>query len=404
MTLKSVEQEPIPGRNQEGEWTAFQEKDPFNGFLVSGYLNRTPKGMLYGALHITSVEGKPCDQFVWATPKQNYPYDYEETQKEQEIVFPEIAKVKVYEKLDGTNILAYRYQAPIPGGESWQDVVSYKTRLLPFMNKKYISLWKEMLVRYPDIPDIVLATGCNLSFELYGRRNQNMVLYETPLDTALLFGVRPGEPESSIVSPDELETGSLKLPKLIKTLDRGSDLKVAYHEVQAWLNSELKAEQEGNMLDIHGGLEGTVWYAYSEEGLLQYKCKPELLLDSYYIQSVAIPQHSIATTIMNAFEDREEPDYHYIASLLGEEFSKEKIAKREFIIRELLEETLERVRTERDLGEKVLALYEKSGLDFKTQKGQVLGMIARELGAGLSKQEKKKISQVAFNFLNQRFG
>ncbi len=307
----------VPGLGKEGDWQPFDEIDPFNNIRVKGYLNREAIGKTYGALHIQEVDGLPCDQFIWPTPKQQYPFFDDPETREMILRFPEISKVKVYEKLDGTNILAYAYLAPDGSSESecnasreWHPIVSYKTRLQPFMSRSFVVLWKEILVTHPDIPQLVLDNTCNLSFELYGRRNQNMVLYDTHLDAGLLFGVKPGneDRDSYIIAPDELQRGSLTVPELIRTIDEDTDLVQVYAEIRSWLGEKLVFELKDNELDILGGLEGTVWYAYAGDELLQYKCKPEMLLDSTFTKSKSIPAHSIRTTVLNAFEDLEKPD------------------------------------------------------------------------------------------------
>jgi len=395
----------VPGRGMEGDWTAFEQIDPFNNIRVEGFINRAPQGKLYGAMHILAVDGAGCDQFVWPTPKQQYPHHFDPVTDEMSICFPTLTKVKVYEKLDGTNILAYAYKAPSretgDGDAGWRTVVSFKTRLQPFMTPQFVKLWKEVLEMRPDIPELVERNGCNLSFELYGRKNQHMVLYDTQLDAGLLFGVIPpgtdGE-HSAIVAPDELDVGSATVPKLIRTIDGDSDMVRVYQELRAWLDDNLQVERQDDEIDIKGGLEGTVWYAYTDGELLQYKCKPELLLDSSFAHARSIPRHSIRTTVINAFEDLEDPDYDYIVSLLREEYSDEKIAKREFIIREVLKE----ITDDMAVRKVILEIYDKSGLNFANQKNQVMRLIAEKLLADVPKgPERKKLSKIAFKYLDR---
>jgi hypothetical protein len=50
---------------------------------------------------------------------------------------------------------------------------------------------------------LVDKNGCHISFEMYGARNAHLIQYETPLETAVLFGVRPGD--ASVVAPFELD-------------------------------------------------------------------------------------------------------------------------------------------------------------------------------------------------------
>ena len=407
-----------PGRGRGGKWVEFCEPDPFNGgIVVKGYLNRTSKGRAYGALHIVEVDGQPCDQLIWGTPKQQYPYVTDRRSGEVSTLFPPIDRVRVYEKLDGTNVLAYAYQAPVlrsesdsfaAGGESrgieWRTMVSYKTRLQPFMAMRFKEFWDEVLALHPDIPGLVELNGCNLSFEMYGKKNQHMLLYEVGLDAALLFGVTPGmDPNgletSRVIPPDELETGTVSAPELIRVLDSATDLTRAYVDIRAWLNDQIQEEQKVEENDLVQGMEGAVWYAHSREGVLQYKCKPDYVQDIHFMNKNAIPRHALRTTILNAYEDTDDPDLDYVLELLKEEFSKELLEEN----RGKVSSMLAYVKDEMQVKRMVLDIYKQSGLDFATQTAGVMRAVARELLADVPKgtTRRKRVSQMAFKMLSQ---
>ena len=164
----------------------FSERDPFNGGApVGGWISRATDHR-YGALVITSVDGRPMpSQVVHCTPKIPYPFDRNGIYR-----FPEADRIVVVDKLDGTNIFAFSYTAP-GGGRR----VSFKTRLMPFVGNRaqgrFLELWQQVLEKYPAIPPTVLASGLGASFEMYGYRNAHTVLYDVALDAATLFAVDP---------------------------------------------------------------------------------------------------------------------------------------------------------------------------------------------------------------------
>jgi hypothetical protein len=83
----------------------FDVGDPFNDDLrLRGFLCQKPDHR-YGALAITHVGDAEAPQLILATPKLHYPFG-----KDGSFHFPPIKAIQLYEKLDGTNVLAFRYQ------------------------------------------------------------------------------------------------------------------------------------------------------------------------------------------------------------------------------------------------------------------------------------------------------
>ncbi len=108
------------------DYSEFTEIDPFNPQNeVFGYISRKSTEY-YGALIITKVNGKELlPQLIMGTPKMHYPFDSREDGT-RNYHFPIAKNIEIYEKLDGTNILAYFYS----DGEF--RYLTYKTRLRPF--------------------------------------------------------------------------------------------------------------------------------------------------------------------------------------------------------------------------------------------------------------------------------
>lgn len=97
----------------------FDATDPFNdGIRLEGFLCQRPDHR-YGALALLRVDRRAVPQRIFATPKLRYPFG-----RDERFCFPAIQRAHLYEKLDGTNVLAYQYEDAV--GERR---VTYKLRL-----------------------------------------------------------------------------------------------------------------------------------------------------------------------------------------------------------------------------------------------------------------------------------
>ena len=147
----------------EAKWLqAFDAEDPFNGNKrLCGFLCQKPDH-LYGALALTHVDGKDVPQTILATPKLHYPFG-----RDGSFHFPPIKRILIHEKLDGTNVLAYRYR-----DSAGDTFTTYKLRLAPVLRNSrwgpFLDMWQERLERYPNIPQLVAKNDCHISFEMYG--------------------------------------------------------------------------------------------------------------------------------------------------------------------------------------------------------------------------------------------
>lgn len=147
----------------------FDTTDPFNnGLRLEGLLSQRPDHR-YGGLALLRVGGEPAVQAIYATPKVGYPFG-----KDGRFHFPPIQRVHLYEKLDGTNVLAYRYR---DAGGLWRQ--TYKLRLAPTLrNSKwgpFLDFWQELLAKYPPIGQLVEVNRWHVSFEMYGARKQSLL-------------------------------------------------------------------------------------------------------------------------------------------------------------------------------------------------------------------------------------
>lgn len=368
------------------DYDEFCEKDPFNPKnVVMGFVSRKPTEY-YGALIITHVNLKKVSpQLIMGTPKMFYPFTAREDGT-RNYRFPLTSKgmtnkIEVYEKLDGTNVLAYTYTV---GPDLF---VTYKTRLRPFLNEgskwgKFVSMWNEAAADYKQVIRKMLMEGYNLSFELYGARNPHLVMYKVPLAFALLFAVTN---VGNITPPSKLNTRGLPCVPLLKSIDR--DYVWNYEQLQKELNNELSQTEDG----YYTGVEGTVWYVSSAGKYLQLKCKPEVIETIHFSAgSKDINKQVILATCWNALENVEVLTTDFIKRLLLEEFRPELIESSHYRI----ERCIEFVKGELVFRDSVLDAYKATGMNILTQKKEVM----RAMSSKFDRKVMKKVYSTITNF------
>lgn len=349
----------------------FDVEDPFTGLALRGFLSRRPDHR-YGALAITHVDGRPALQRVFATPKLHYPFD-----KLGDFRFPPVRRIDIYEKLDGTNVLAYRFR-----DADGMVHTTYKLRLHPVMRNSrfgaFLDMWREMLERYPAIPRLPEANGCSVSFELYGSRNAHLMLYDQPLDCALLFGI---DAEGAPRPPSGLETLGVPTPSVLGTLEAGHDPVAEYGRVRAELQAGIEPRDE----EMLAGAEGTVWYVTTAAGdMVLFKCKPESVEAIHWAGGINKP--AVIATCWNLLETQDELTYEALLPLLAEEYDQEAIdAFRDHIL-----DCIETVSHQVAFQDRVLAAYAATGLDITADKGAVM----RALSARFAKSEMRRVHSI----------
>ncbi len=98
-------------------------------------------------------------------------------------------------------------------------------------------MWKEILARYPAISSLPEINGCAVSFELYGSRNTHLVVYEAPLECAVLFGLREnGTP----LRPLDLDVGDVPTARLYGELDRSHDPVAEYNGIRETMERSIE--------------------------------------------------------------------------------------------------------------------------------------------------------------------
>jgi len=360
---------------KEKDLQPFETPDPIHPqHTLKGYISRKSDHR-YGAVAITHINNKDAYQLLYATPKQHYPFG-----KDGKFIFPRAREVEVYEKLDGTNVCAYRYRFE---GNAFQ---TYKLRLFPVLrNSKFgnfLDLWTEMLEKYPQLSTICDTNNCSVSFELYGSRNTHLITYPVPLDIALLFGV---DTDARIISPAKLDNRGIPVARQLARITSGAELVAQYKRIQ----TETENANTQNPDETISGSEGAVWYLLDEKGTTtQFKCKPESV-EQIHWGTGAIDANVIKATAHNVLETEDVITYEATVELLKEEFSEEQVEISEKRIRKAVTELVEWYAFNRE----VLEIYENMDVDFHEDKGTVMRAMSRHF----PKNAMKKVGYILKN-------
>ena len=398
-----------PFKCDEKHTNLFEETDPYNKQnLVRGYINRR-QGTHYGSLYITHVNERICTQVIPSAPKQHYPFD-----RDGNWEWPDYHHVEAYEKLDGTCIIAYTYQDA--DGNTFQ---SYKTRLRPFLGEgtygNFKSLWDEMLEKYPkmaglhsDFSEMVFV------YELYGKRNHHLIVYDESLDTRLLFVRLADNPYQleSLYSWCEIAKayGVPSVEQMMYIDEQVDNLDEVYLEQQQIMTERFKTvdipvddeEEMPTSIGTLDGIEGQVWYFSGEDGFAhQVKNKPPEVLN-YHWKAVGrdgkpkIPFVSIYTTVVNSLENTDEPTYEFIKQLLLEEFPEDMVER----ARNKVEKTIKQVLFDKKITKQILDEYERVRTDafnLNTARGAVMQKFAADFCD--TDGDRKKLGSKIYNTL-----
>jgi hypothetical protein len=362
---------------QEKHLAPFETEDNFNNNILKGFLCRVGDHR-YGAIYLTHINDIEEPQLIYATPKLHYPFDSAGTYR-----FPPAKRVEVYEKLDGTNILAYRYTC------KGQTYLTYKLRLTAVVRDSrfgpFLDFWREMLKRYPDIPRLPEINDCNISFELYGALNKHLILYKIPLDTAVLFGV---DSKAEIRTPSTLETLGVPIAPLYARLEGAKDYQREYQKHQVDCEAMNRETEDGTI----EGTEGRVWYLQDiHNHIVMFKCKPESVEQIHWATG-GLSKNAVIATAYNLLETDEQLTYDRLKELLLEEYSEDAIER----FRPHIEAVIQQITEEMRFKEKVLEFYYKLDLDFQREKNAVM--------RAFSQQYPKSLMRRIYSILSQELG
>lgn len=354
----------------EPKWLQpFAAEDPFNGGIpVEGWLSLRPDHR-YGALAILRVGGRAAPQAIPATPKLHYPFDREGT-----FHFPKARRIAIYEKLDGTNVLAYRY-ADADG----RALHSFKLRLFPFLRNgrfgNFLDLWRELLARHPALEGLAAHNGCHLSFEMYGARNAHLIEYAVDLEVACLFGV---DATWGVIAPDRLDTEGVPTPRRLLELAPGEDPVARFQALREELERGNRPAEEERI----AGSEGAVWFLEAPDGRVTlWKCKPESVEAIHW--TGGINKAAVIATCWNLLETADALTYEALVPLLLEEYREEEVVA----FRPHIDRCIAKIRDEVEFAERVMAAYAATGLSIDTDKPGVM----RALSRGFERTQMKRV-------------
>jgi len=389
--------------------------DPFNiPNTISGFISRKPN-WCYGSLLITHVNNQELFNpiFIKATPKIPYPfYTVPENGDRIYSFWQDIIKAEAYEKLDGTNILAFIYY-----DNQNNFYLSYKLRLQPFLKvniyNDFIALWKIVLEKEDNYLDKIMkqflllhknrSTLPNLlpAFELYGTLNQHLVKYEKEIDFHLLYMVDQVGRDISTIPPSQIELESplyslCSLPIILNPLSLQQDYENLRNQAQAQ-NTLFKIE---NPATEQFSTEGKVVYTESSIfGWTPWKCKPEDIEKIHWSRSKRLTKEQIYTTIRNYMEELSTiEDFNEITlqEILTEDFDLEFVENSNVQISKIKDVLLKEAYETRT----ILTLFEDISSEIRQTKDKRFIMPA--IASLISSHQKKSMS-FAFNVL-KRYG
>lgn len=351
--------------------TSFELIDPFNRMNnISGLLFRTSDK--YGDLLIKKVNGKECEQYIFTTPKFYYPGDTTSIHHFKPGKFPKFEKIKIYDKLDGTNICMFRYQ-----DEEGKIFTSFKTRLTPFiesnMSTPFKFMWEKMMQKYKEkFDNLELKVEFNFGFELFGSFNKILVKYEEVLDVKLLYALK--RESGDLLDPEQFD---FPKPSLLKEITPNQDPDEIYKEFL----SKIEENFQGNRSQ-----EGVMFYILQEQNTIAYKCKPYCVIGVTSDGPEIVGYENAYNTALNAAESisdisqLKEETYQ----LLQEEYNQETIILSEIYISKAIQDAYNEIMMKK----KVIECYQASNIEWT---GKNKGEIMKYL---MSHFEKKKSSQV----------
>jgi len=351
------------------EISPFESEDSFNNNnKLSGFMCVKPDHR-YGALVIFQVNDEPCEQVIFGTPKLHYPFDKQGTYN-----WPDIQEVRVWDKLDGTNILEYRYSY------KEQEFITYKTRLTQIVKDSTLVSFKSMWIEYMSenkwIKELIKANpDFNLSFELFGSRNPITIKYQVPLEVNFLFGVRRKD-------------GAIKPPNLVNLID-GAKLPTKGGEMVNPTREKL-TEGYNQLREVMSAInnedlfvEGMVLYAHvGEPSWRMFKCKPEEIEKIHWAASGSIPILILKNTALNVFEDKEDPTVDDLETLLLEEFAQDIINKSRLKIKKIWDWANEHMLLVKNVNE-VWVKAKAEGFDVTKDKNQTMRFMSNYFPKGM---------------------
>ncbi|MFH1563489.1 MAG: hypothetical protein ABIF11_08790 [Nitrospirota bacterium] len=343
----------------------FEVVDVFNNdHILKGYICHKD-GQYYGSMLITHINGMQTIDggiVIYGTPKQKYPFDKNGIWR-----FPSTEKITIYDKIDGTNVLGFKY---IFRGKEY---VSYKLRLTPVVRNSrfgnFLDMWRKMLEKYPISERLKDHISYNFSFELYGNSNKHLIEYDVLLDIALLFIVNNQTGEIIDLDTANLCFSGIPQAKKEVSINKKTDLVSYYRKLQEEKEAKIQKLEDGSLK----GSEGSVWYLHTiDDKVIQFKMKPESVEQIHWAKG--LDKNIILATVMNCYENTDIVDFEAVKKLLLEEFSERTIEDSARLIDICIKEIDKRIKFE----EEIVSFYKTHQLDIKEDKVGTMRAFSKE--------------------------
>lgn len=300
-------------------WDTFEAVSR-KGVTYSGFICRVQSSNM-GALAISQINGQKTYQYERGMPKIGYPY----VGDERTVKIPldaGLVNVRWYEKIDGTNIVAFPLRDPQDPSNILD--IGYKTRLKPALTA---SKWGDFgalldqVANYDNIAKAVAKAGYNLAFELWGAANSHQITQTRTLALTLHTGIR----QKSLVPVRELDELAsefgLERPELLVELTE-SDL---VHDKLEATYMKLRAEAEARNLASGKEsyvTEGAIMCLSTNEHSVYIKCKPESIEEDHWMAARRLTKAMVVQAVHKLEEDSYDFDkgVQGLIDLLAQEF------------------------------------------------------------------------------------
>ncbi|MCP4159422.1 MAG: hypothetical protein GY760_05080 [Deltaproteobacteria bacterium] len=288
--------------------------DPFNlQNRVEGFIYKSKSR--FGDMKITSVNGSPCEQYIFGTPKILH--------LSKNLHQVKSKKYKVFEKIDGTNVLMFRY-IDIKNNE----YISYKTRLSPFLRPQpygnFIKLWKTILSKYEEAFSELKESENYFGFELFGSTLRILTDYKTDLDAKLLYAIDPANGRVLSLDYEQNQT----FPKT-KSINVSGDIHKDYNDLLSLSEKKVKSGKpfEGVMFYFDDGNFSNIYKLKPPEVITRQKKYGELYSKGKELSKKFSSEYEILNNLKSYINKNWEEDlskkYSRIIEIANEDISNE---------------------------------------------------------------------------------
>ena len=354
-------------------------QDPYNpDNFVTGWVQMIG-GEEYGNLILEEVNERPAPQRITATtPKTSYPYG-----RAGQWLLQSAQWVRAARKYDGTNICQYSYE-----DADGRRFTTFKLRTRPFLTAKFRVMLDRTLKRYPKAAALEMTPGEAMIYELYGRQNPMLIIYEENIELRAIFRRNPETGDIDPADPEDPAFSRLDCPL------------AAAAPVEAWPNpmGEYRSRQESysrglsevtvNEERAFHGHEGEMLYvrfpdgARSEPGEFTrlIKLKPPEIEEIHQALD-HVPKKEIEATMRNVWEATDEPETDHLKTMLLEEWTEDQVRRSAETIGRVFEDAVERRRFEGEL----LAEFGKNFRpeQFRADRGTVMRALSKKYPKGM---------------------